>query len=160
MKGTSPPVAAPAFENRWPLGTQVAYGEDMSDAWHKGKKLELIKQNSCINLPYIIDGDFVTTQSNTCLMYMGRKTVLMSSSLSDTCNPSRMHQTCLGPCGRHVRTRRTRVDRYVDTPLLLRNVGCAVNIVCLVLMFGRKSHPDSIPAFRAWTKMSTSCTTT
>ena len=112
MKGTSPPVAAPAFENRWPLGTQVAYGEDMSDAWHKGKKLELIKQNSCINLPYIIDGDFVTTQSNTCLMYMGRKTVLMSSSLSYTCNPSRMHQTCLGPCGRHVRTRRTRVDRY------------------------------------------------
>lgn len=47
----------------------------MKTAWHEGKKLELIKQNSCINLPYVIDGDFVITQSNTCALYLGRKTV-------------------------------------------------------------------------------------
>eukprot|EP00961_Rhodomonas_salina_P271784 3672001-Rhodomonas_salina.2 len=47
----------------------VAYGDDMKTAWHEGKKLELIKQNSCINLPYVIDGDFVITQSNTCALY-------------------------------------------------------------------------------------------
>lgn len=48
----------------------------MKTAWHEGKKLELIKQNSCINLPYVIDGDFVITQSNTCALYLGRKTGL------------------------------------------------------------------------------------
>jgi len=37
-----------------------------------GKKLELAKLNSCINLPYIIDGDTIVTQSNTCALYLGR----------------------------------------------------------------------------------------
>jgi len=50
----------------------VAYGADWSDKWLAGKKPELIKENSCMNLPYIIDGDTVVTQSNTCALYLGR----------------------------------------------------------------------------------------
>jgi len=51
----------------------VGYGADMKEKWFGGKKPELAKQNSCINLPYIIDGDLTITQSNTCLLYLGEK---------------------------------------------------------------------------------------
>merc|ERR1712205_285958 len=68
IRGLGAPLRMICYYKSQPF-TNVAYGEDMSDAWHKGKKLELIKQNSCINLPYIIDGDFVTTQSNTRLLH-------------------------------------------------------------------------------------------
>jgi len=51
----------------------VAYGADMKETWFDGEKLELVKKNSCINLPYIIDGDTILTQSNTCLLYLGKK---------------------------------------------------------------------------------------
>jgi len=53
--------------------TNMAYGNDMKDTWFGGKKPELIQKNSCINLPYIIDGDNVVTQSNTCMLYLGGK---------------------------------------------------------------------------------------
>jgi len=51
----------------------VGYGADMKETWFGGKKPGLAAQNSCINLPYIVDGDLVVTQSNTCLVYLGRK---------------------------------------------------------------------------------------
>jgi len=53
--------------------TNVAYGSDSKDAWFGKKKPELLAKNSCINLPYIIDGDNVVTQSNTCMVYLGGK---------------------------------------------------------------------------------------
>eukprot|EP00746_Dinoflagellata_sp_MGD_P010997 gnl/MRDRNA2_/MRDRNA2_122913_c0_seq1.p1 gnl/MRDRNA2_/MRDRNA2_122913_c0~~gnl/MRDRNA2_/MRDRNA2_122913_c0_seq1.p1 ORF type:complete len:248 (-),score=46.14 gnl/MRDRNA2_/MRDRNA2_122913_c0_seq1:248-991(-) len=53
--------------------TYVGYGDDYGDTWFGAKKPELFKQNSCINLPYIINGDDVVTQSNTCLFYLGQK---------------------------------------------------------------------------------------
>lgn len=53
--------------------TSVGYGSDMKEKWFGGSKPELSKKNSCINLPYVIDGDEVVTQSNTCLLYLGSK---------------------------------------------------------------------------------------
>merc|ERR1719337_88773 len=53
--------------------TNVGYGNDMKEKWFGEKKPELIQQNACINLPYIIDGENVVTQSNTCMLYLGGK---------------------------------------------------------------------------------------
>jgi len=53
--------------------TNVAYGSDMKEKWFGEKKPELAQKNSCINLPYIVDGDTVVTQSNTCMLYLGAK---------------------------------------------------------------------------------------
>ena len=33
----------------------------------------LSKKNPLMNLPYVIDGETVITQSNACLLYLGRK---------------------------------------------------------------------------------------
>mmetsp|Transcript_12566 Transcript_12566/g.35497 ORF Transcript_12566/g.35497 Transcript_12566/m.35497 type:complete len:235 (-) Transcript_12566:594-1298(-) len=44
---------------------------DVSD-WF-GKKPALLEKNALMNLPYVIDGDMVVTQSNACLLYLGRK---------------------------------------------------------------------------------------
>eukprot|EP00854_Cymbomonas_tetramitiformis_P025853 gene25853-31637_t len=51
----------------------VGYGADMKEAWFGGAKPPLAEKNSCINLPYIIDGDDIITQSNTCCLYLGKK---------------------------------------------------------------------------------------
>merc|ERR1719326_225612 len=53
--------------------TNAAYGNDMAEKWHQGKKLDLVKKNSCMNLPYIVNGDETVTQSNTCALYLGQK---------------------------------------------------------------------------------------
>merc|ERR1711865_873684 len=53
--------------------TNVSYGSDMGEAWFKNKKPELVQKNSCINLPYVIDGETVVTQSNTCMLYCGAR---------------------------------------------------------------------------------------
>jgi glutathione S-transferase len=52
---------------------EVAYGEDAAETWFGGDKPVLAAKNSLINLPYIIDGDVVVTQSNSCLLYLGQK---------------------------------------------------------------------------------------
>lgn len=51
---------------------ECSYGIDFQAEWFEKKKPELIKINSCINLPYILDGDKVITQSNTCMLYLGK----------------------------------------------------------------------------------------
>ncbi len=38
-----------------------------------GTKPALKERNALVNLPYIIDGDFVVSQSNACCVYLGRK---------------------------------------------------------------------------------------
>lgn len=50
-----------------------ACGADMKESWFASKKPELIKANSCINLPFIQSGDELVTQSNTCAVYLGQK---------------------------------------------------------------------------------------
>ena len=39
----------------------------------KTDKPGLVEKNALMNLPYIVDGDNVVTQSNACLTYLGRK---------------------------------------------------------------------------------------
>ena len=51
----------------------VDYAEDMKSEWFGKDKPELIKANSMINLPYLIDGSTVVTQSNSCLLYLGQR---------------------------------------------------------------------------------------
>jgi len=53
--------------------TNVAYGEDAKDEWFGKDKPELAKKNALINLPYIIYGEDVVTQSNSCLLFLGQK---------------------------------------------------------------------------------------
>jgi len=50
-----------------------AYGADMKEKWFGERKPELLKKNACINLPYIVDGELVITQSITCTLYLGKK---------------------------------------------------------------------------------------
>ena len=52
---------------------EVAYGEDASKEWFAGDKVKLLEKNSMANLPYIVDGETVVTQSNSCLVYLGQK---------------------------------------------------------------------------------------
>jgi len=72
IRGLAAPLRMMCYYTSTPY-TSVSYGNDMSDAWHGGAKLELIKKNSCMNLPYILDGEKTLTQSNTCLLYVGKK---------------------------------------------------------------------------------------
>jgi glutathione S-transferase len=53
--------------------TNIGYGSDMAEAWFAKDKPELVKKNSMINLPYVLDGDVVVTQSISCSLYIGRK---------------------------------------------------------------------------------------
>jgi len=53
--------------------THIGYASDMQEEWFGKDKPKLIKANACINLPYVIDGDTVVTQSNTCALYLGKK---------------------------------------------------------------------------------------
>ena len=46
-------------------------GYDTSE-WHAQKR-ELATKNALINLPYVLDGETLVTQSNACLYYLGRK---------------------------------------------------------------------------------------
>jgi len=59
----------------------VAYGADMKETWFGADKPELVKKNSCMNLPYILDGDMVVTQSNTCAFYLGKRLAIDSDDL-------------------------------------------------------------------------------
>lgn len=72
IRGLGAPLRMMLYYKAHPF-KNVAYGADFKETWFGGAKPGLAKQNSCINLPYILDGDQVITQSNTCLMYLGRK---------------------------------------------------------------------------------------
>jgi len=50
-----------------------AFGEDAPKEWFGGDKAKLMEKNSMMNLPYIVDGDTVVTQSNSVLLYLGKK---------------------------------------------------------------------------------------
>jgi len=51
----------------------VGYGEDGKEKWFGGAKPGLQEKNALINLPYVVDGETVVTQSNSCLIYLGKK---------------------------------------------------------------------------------------
>jgi glutathione S-transferase len=43
------------------------------DQWFKGDKIELMKKNPAANLPYIIDGDKVISESDAICVYICHK---------------------------------------------------------------------------------------
>ena len=43
-----------------------------TDAWF-GPKKQLAAANPLLNLPYVMDGDKLITQSNACIVYLGDK---------------------------------------------------------------------------------------
>lgn len=51
----------------------VAYGDDAPAEWFGGDKKAIQAKNTLANLPYVIDGDTVVTQSNSVLVYLGSK---------------------------------------------------------------------------------------
>jgi hypothetical protein len=51
----------------------AAYGADMMSTWFGEAKPSLVGLNSCMNLPYILDGKNTVTQSNTCMLFLGQK---------------------------------------------------------------------------------------
>lgn len=53
--------------------TSKAYGEDAKDQWFGGDKATLLGKNGLVNLPYVIDGETVVTQSNSVLLYLGKR---------------------------------------------------------------------------------------
>ena len=57
------------------------YGADMKETWFGKDKPELLASNSCMNLPYVIDGPTVVTQSNSCGVYLGKKLGIDSDEL-------------------------------------------------------------------------------
>mmetsp|Transcript_39686 Transcript_39686/g.62757 ORF Transcript_39686/g.62757 Transcript_39686/m.62757 type:complete len:234 (-) Transcript_39686:111-812(-) len=60
------------FENKMYVVTGEPGNWDTS-SWFKEDKPGLVEKNALMNLPYIIDGDIVVTQSNACFTYLGRK---------------------------------------------------------------------------------------
>eukprot|EP01061_Rhynchopus_euleeides_P025228 TRINITY_DN4071_c0_g1_i1.p1 TRINITY_DN4071_c0_g1~~TRINITY_DN4071_c0_g1_i1.p1 ORF type:complete len:239 (+),score=91.14 TRINITY_DN4071_c0_g1_i1:103-819(+) len=50
------------------------------DMWFKQRKPALAQKNPLVGLPYVVDGDVVVSQSNACLLYLGRKFNLAGST--------------------------------------------------------------------------------
>jgi glutathione S-transferase len=66
----------------YPVHAKEGGGWDTS-AWFDAKPA-LKKKNALMNLPYIIDGDVVVSQTNACMAYLGRKTGLYGQSDTET----------------------------------------------------------------------------
>ena len=61
-------------------------GSEGAAVWFGNDKPALKDKNALINLPYIIDGDTVISQSNACLSYLGRKYGLWGDSPLECAN--------------------------------------------------------------------------
>ena len=72
IRGLAAPCRMMFFFKKQPF-KNFASGDDAKKTWFGERKPSLMKDNSCINLPYVQDGDNVVTQSNTCLLYLGKK---------------------------------------------------------------------------------------
>ena len=57
-----------------------ADGDYLGAKWFLEDKPKLKDMNPMINLPYIIDGDMVITQTNACMSHLGRKLGLWGTS--------------------------------------------------------------------------------
>ena len=78
--------AGTPFEARLYECKEKADGSFDRDVWLAEAKPALRERNPLINLPYIVDKDVVVTQSNACLLYLGRKfDMLGDGSESELC---------------------------------------------------------------------------
>merc|ERR1719357_994810 len=51
-----------------------------ASAWFKNAKPSLLDKNAYMNLPYVVDGDLVVTQSTAVYQYLGRRLKLAGST--------------------------------------------------------------------------------
>jgi glutathione S-transferase len=77
IRGLAAPLRMMVMYANHPLNN-VMYDLTETDGAYNGScwfsvKPELKEKNPLMNLPYVIDGDNVITQSNACLSYLGRK---------------------------------------------------------------------------------------
>merc|ERR1712107_658387 len=72
IRGLAGPLRMMCYYKGQPFVNE-AYGDNLQEEWFDKRKKELIQQNACINLPFIIDGSEVVTQSITCSVFLGRK---------------------------------------------------------------------------------------
>jgi hypothetical protein len=78
IRGLAAPLRMMCMHAKVPLKAQnytVTRGEDGNwdrSSWF-GVKAGLKSRNPFMNLPYVIDGDHVVSQSNACLAYLGRR---------------------------------------------------------------------------------------
>lgn len=63
---------------------QMSLPNKYSTYWFQTKKPELAEINPLINLPYVRDGDLLISQSNACLLYLGRKFNLLGATAAET----------------------------------------------------------------------------
>lgn len=61
----------------------VSYPSGGPNTWFDTDKPNLLTKQPLINLPYIIDGDQIISQSNACLSYLGRKFGLWGNTPSE-----------------------------------------------------------------------------
>ena len=67
------------FEAKCYNVTEKADGSWDLSCWF-GPKEALKRRNALMNLPYIVDGDVVVSQSNACLVYLGEKFGLLGAT--------------------------------------------------------------------------------
>lgn len=72
IRGLAAPLRAMCHYKGQPY-INKAYGEDAGQRWFAEDKPELAKANGLINLPFVIDGETVVTQSNSCMLYLGQR---------------------------------------------------------------------------------------
>jgi glutathione S-transferase len=71
IRGLAGPLRMMCFYKKRDFVSEV-YGEDRDEEWFGKRKPELLAKNACINLPFIVDGEEVVTQSTTCAIYLGQ----------------------------------------------------------------------------------------
>jgi glutathione S-transferase len=49
---------------------EIKYGNDQEDKWFNEDKPKLLNQNPAINLPYLIDGNQVISESDAIIVYL------------------------------------------------------------------------------------------
>jgi glutathione S-transferase len=77
---TGTPLKAQNMELKPKADGQAGVETDWFSAFKPGLK----ERNPFINLPYVIDGDLVVSQSNACLSYLGRKFNLWGSNVAES----------------------------------------------------------------------------
>uniref|UniRef100_A0A6U2H7W0 glutathione transferase n=1 Tax=Hemiselmis andersenii TaxID=464988 RepID=A0A6U2H7W0_HEMAN len=98
------------------------------DAWREGwwaDKPAMYEKNSMINIPFVVDGETVVSQSNACLTYLGRKYKLLGSNDAELtkveqclCELMDLRNTvvgiCYGPPDTYEQRAKDHFDNYVQ----------------------------------------------
>lgn len=79
--------------------TQEIFTAEAPEKWFNDRKPELIKKNPAINLPFLIDGDKVISESNTLMIYVAHrsgKKELLGRNFDEQLNITTVEGVCKG----------------------------------------------------------------